>query len=142
FNAHSNILRARSPYFKRALSQNWVTKKNDMNNFTKPNISPIVFEMIIRFIYTGVLDLRKQTGSDILDLLVASDELLIEELITFVQKYLIDNQVKWLQQNFVKVLHTVFLLESCKELQNYCLETICDDPEPFFNSPNFPSLEK
>ena len=48
FRAHSNILRARSPYFKRALSQNWVKKKNDMINFSKPNISPTVFEMIIR----------------------------------------------------------------------------------------------
>ena len=48
FHVHSNILRARSPYFKRALSSNWVTKKNDMNYFTKSNISPTVFEMIIR----------------------------------------------------------------------------------------------
>ncbi|GBB93706.1 hypothetical protein RclHR1_02220001 [Rhizophagus clarus] len=48
FRAHSIILRARSDYFKRALSQNWATKKNNMINFTKQNISPIVFEMIIR----------------------------------------------------------------------------------------------
>ncbi len=48
FHAHSNILKARSPYFKRALSQNWDKKKNDMINFSKPNISPTVFEMIIR----------------------------------------------------------------------------------------------
>ncbi len=48
FHAHYNILRARSPYFKRALSQNWVKKKDNIINFTKPNISSIVFEMIIR----------------------------------------------------------------------------------------------
>ena len=36
--------------------------------------------------YTGILDLRKQAGSDILDLLVASDELLIEELVAFVAR--------------------------------------------------------
>ena len=48
FHAHSNILRARSPYFKRALSQNWTTKQNDMIYFNKPNISPTVFEMIMR----------------------------------------------------------------------------------------------
>jgi hypothetical protein len=50
FYAHSIILKARSPYFKRALSQDWAIKKNDMINFTKPNISPIVFEMIMRYI--------------------------------------------------------------------------------------------
>jgi hypothetical protein len=48
FHARSNILRARSPYFKRAFLQNRVTKKDGVYNFIKPNISPIVFEMIIR----------------------------------------------------------------------------------------------
>ncbi|CAB4410595.1 unnamed protein product [Rhizophagus irregularis] len=142
FRAHSNILRVRSPYFKRALSQDWVIKKNNMINFTKPNISPIVFEMIIRYMYTGVLNLKDQAGLDILNLLVASDELLIEELVTFVQKYLIENQTEWLKDNFVKVLHTVYQLESCKKLLDYCLESICEDPEPFFNSSEFPTLEK
>ena len=92
--------------------------------------------------YTGILDLKEQTGSDILDLLLASDELLLDESITFVQKYLIEKQTEWLQENFVKVLHMVFQLESCKQLQDYCLEFICFDPEPFFNSSNFPTLEE
>ncbi|CAG8480021.1 2365_t:CDS:2, partial [Acaulospora morrowiae] len=30
----------------------------------------------------------------------------------------------------------------CKELQEYCLESICDDPEPFFASKDFLSLDK
>jgi hypothetical protein len=92
--------------------------------------------------YTGILDLREKAGTDILELLVASDELLMKELITFVQKYLIENQSEWLQNNLVKVLHTVFQFESCKQLQDYCLESICEDPEPFFNSPKFSTLEK
>jgi hypothetical protein len=48
FRAHSNILRARSPYFKIALSQDWAAKKDNMFNFTKPNISPAIFEIILR----------------------------------------------------------------------------------------------
>lgn len=48
FRAHSNILRAQSLYFKRALSKDWAIKKNDMFNFTKPNISPNIFETILR----------------------------------------------------------------------------------------------
>ena len=48
FYAHSVILRARSPYFKGALSSCWITKKNDMIMFNKPNITPNVFETILR----------------------------------------------------------------------------------------------
>ncbi|CAG8638505.1 1345_t:CDS:2 [Funneliformis mosseae] len=47
FRAHTNILRARSPYFKTALSAKWVTKKNNMFEFKKPNVNPVVFDMIL-----------------------------------------------------------------------------------------------
>jgi hypothetical protein len=97
---------------------------------------------LLRYMYTGILDLKDQAVLDILNLLVASDELLIEELVDFVQKYLIENQTEWLKDNFVNVLHTAYQLEGCKKLQNYCLESICEDPKPFFNSPEFLTLEK
>ncbi|CAB4410604.1 unnamed protein product [Rhizophagus irregularis] len=142
FRAHSIILKARSIYFKKALSQDWVTKENNMINFTKQNISPIVFEMIIRYIYTGTLDLKDKDVSDILDLLVASDELFIEELVTFIQKYLIESQTEWIRQNSFKIFRKVIKLESCKQLQEGCYETIYECPEPFLNSPEFPRLEK
>ncbi|PKY15744.1 BTB-domain-containing protein [Rhizophagus irregularis] len=142
FRAHSIILRARSSYFKRALSQDWATIENNIFTFTKQNISPIIFEMIIRYMYTGILDLKEKDISDVLNLLVASDELLIDELVTFIQNYLIENQIEWLINNYVKVIHTIFKLESCKHLLDYCLESICNDPEPFFNSPEFLTLEK
>jgi hypothetical protein len=48
FHAHSVILRARSPYFKGALSSTWITKKNDTIIFNKPNITPNIFDMILR----------------------------------------------------------------------------------------------
>ena len=48
FRAHSVILRARSPYFKGALSSSWIKKENDMIIFNKPNISPVIFNMILR----------------------------------------------------------------------------------------------
>jgi len=48
FRAHSVILRARSPYFKSALSSSWITKKNDMIMFSKPNITPTVFDMVLK----------------------------------------------------------------------------------------------
>ncbi|CAB4399553.1 unnamed protein product [Rhizophagus irregularis] len=71
FRAHSNILRARSPYFKGAFSTGWISKKDNMIEFKKPNISPTVFEMILKYIYTGEVDLTKQPGENILGLFTA-----------------------------------------------------------------------
>ncbi|CAB4385841.1 unnamed protein product [Rhizophagus irregularis] len=48
FRAHSVILRARSRYFKSALSSEWITKKNNMIIFNKPNINSTVFDIILR----------------------------------------------------------------------------------------------
>jgi hypothetical protein len=45
--------------------------------------------------YTGILDLKNRDCSDILNLLLASDELLIEELIAFIQDYLYEYQIDW-----------------------------------------------
>ena len=49
FKAHSNILRDKSPYFLAALSNNWIQRENGMIVFRKPNISPEVFEFILRY---------------------------------------------------------------------------------------------
>ena len=48
FRAHSVILRARSSYFKGALSSNWITKQNNMIMFNKPNVTQIFYDMILR----------------------------------------------------------------------------------------------
>ncbi|CAG8562830.1 16562_t:CDS:2, partial [Acaulospora colombiana] len=49
------------------------------------------------------------SGFDILDLLVASDEFLLEELIKHVQNYFIEHMT-WLEQNLFTVLNTIFQL--------------------------------
>ena len=82
-----------------------------------------------------------QLGEDILGLLVASNELLLGELFEHIQDYLIESQSTWVQQNFVYVLNAVFNLSSCKELRDYCLEFICEDPQPMITSKDFPSLD-
>ena len=47
--AHSFVLRARCSYFKRALSNDWEEKDDDGNFiFKKPNISPEVFQLILK----------------------------------------------------------------------------------------------
>jgi hypothetical protein len=86
--------------------------------------------------------LTEQSGEDILKLLIASDELLIEELFNYVQDYFIENQTKWIQKNFFFVLNIAFKLTNCKKLQDYIVESICKDSYTFITSDEFLSLDK
>jgi len=49
FLVHSQILATHSPYFATALSNAWARRdENNIINFDKPNISPRVFELILK----------------------------------------------------------------------------------------------
>ncbi|PKK67863.1 hypothetical protein RhiirC2_782958 [Rhizophagus irregularis] len=142
FRANSNILRARCPYFKQALTFNWIIRKNNIIVFNKPNITSTVFDMILKYIYTGELDLTEQSGEDIFDLLIASDELLLEELFKYAQDYLIKEKTSWIHQNFDLIIHVAFKINSCKKLQYYCFETICEDPQLSLTSKMFSLIDQ
>ena len=48
FKAHSGILKTRCPYFKTALSNNWIKRSDDgIILFEKENISPKIFEVLL-----------------------------------------------------------------------------------------------
>src|SRR5687767_10700233 len=86
FKAHSSILRARSIYFKSALSNNWATIKNNIIYFNKPNISPLIFDIILHYIYTGNIILEDDYHiTQFIDLMIAADEMDLEEIIIQVQ---------------------------------------------------------
>lgn len=50
FKAHSVVLRARSPYFRTALSEEWAKKEGNIMIFNKPNISPSIFSLILKYV--------------------------------------------------------------------------------------------
>ncbi|GBC21504.2 hypothetical protein GLOIN_2v574542 [Rhizophagus irregularis DAOM 181602=DAOM 197198] len=69
-------------------------------DFTKkPNISPRLFNIILRFIYCGNIELKNLQGPEVLKLLIAVDELNIQQLISYIQEYLIEHQTEFLHQN-------------------------------------------
>ncbi|UZO10136.1 uncharacterized protein OCT59_001734 [Rhizophagus irregularis] len=101
--------------------------------------------MILKYIYTGELNLINKPGEDILGLLVASDELLLEELFNYSQNclsYLIKEKQSWFQQNFVHVLNTISKLANCEKLQEYCIESICMDLQSLITLKGFSKLDK
>ncbi|CAB4385826.1 unnamed protein product [Rhizophagus irregularis] len=95
--------------------------------------------MILRYIYTGELELTEQPSEDIIELLIASDELLIEELFDYVQVYLIKERSGWIATHFHLVFSTAFKLNNCNKLQDYCFESTCGS---FSTSNEFLSLDK
>src|ERR1700722_10126863 len=71
---------------------------------------------IIRFIYCGNIELKNLQGPDVLKLLIAVDELNIQQLISYIQEFLIEHKAKFLQQ-----IQLVFLklFINMKRLQIY-----------------------
>ncbi|RIA86380.1 hypothetical protein C1645_740878 [Glomus cerebriforme] len=140
-HAHSLILSARSQYFCVALSDKWAEKKDGKFVFKKPNVSPQFFEIILRFIYCGKIDLTKLQGSEVLKLLIVVDEFNIQSLITHIQDYLIEHQDEFLQKNPIGILEEIYQHETFTNLWNHCLEKICEEPEMLFDSDKFINLK-
>ncbi|UZO14452.1 uncharacterized protein OCT59_005909 [Rhizophagus irregularis] len=125
-----------------ALSSSWAKKENGMIIFNKPNITPNIFDIILRYIYTGKMDLIEQL-SDILKLSIASDELLLEELFEYLRDYLTEQRHNWILRVLILVFNTVHKHANCEFLQNYCFETICFiHPVSLIASDKFPSLDR
>ncbi|KAF0492472.1 BTB-domain-containing protein [Gigaspora margarita] len=143
FNAHSNILCARSSYFKTALSERWANCNHyGKFIFVKTNIAPIIFRLILKYVYTGILDLTDQSPSNILALLIASDELNLDELVQCSQEHLIKEESSWLRENFTSTLHIFNKHQSCEKLCQHLKISFYLDPEPFFNSEDLLNLDR
>ncbi|CAB4376423.1 unnamed protein product [Rhizophagus irregularis] len=87
------------------------------------------------------MDLIEQL-SDILKLLIASDELLLEELFEYLRDYLTEQRHNWILRDLILVFNTVHKHANCEFLQ-YCFETICFiHPVSLIASDKFPSLDR
>ena len=80
-------------------------------------------------------------GPDVLKLLIAVDELNMQQLISHVQEFLIEHKAEFLQQNPTGILETVYQHETFTDLWNFCLEKICEEPKILFNSDKFINLK-
>ena len=96
---------------------------------------------ITRFIYCGNIELKNLQGPDVLKLLVAVDELNIQQLISHIQDFLINHQTEFLHQNPTGILEIIHQHETFTDLWNFCLEKICEEPKILFNSDKFINLK-
>ncbi|CAB4418826.1 unnamed protein product [Rhizophagus irregularis] len=137
FRAHMVILHYRSTYLRRILSTN--KKKNDetLVHIKLPNVSPEIFQIILRYIYGGRISLEEYDISDIIKILVAGSELGLQELITYLQSFLIENKANWIELNFNLIYQTSFENDSFLELQKFCTNLTSKNPDKIFKSSNF-----
>ena len=74
---------------------------------------------------------------DIIKILEAANELSLQELIDYLQSFLIENKPNWMEQNFSLIYQTSFKHDSFLKLQKFCTDLISNEPEKFFNSSDF-----
>jgi BTB And C-terminal Kelch/BTB/POZ domain len=160
------ILNYRSPYLRRILSTN--KKKNDgtLAHIKLPNVLPETFHIILRFvlnhdthffkmnlnvkldennlfcryIYGGRISPEEYDTLDIIKILKAASEFSLQELISHLQSFLIENKTNWMEQNFSLVYQASFEHDSFLELQKFCTDIVTDEPDKIFKSADFTSI--
>ncbi|RHZ65614.1 hypothetical protein Glove_313g19 [Diversispora epigaea] len=141
FKVHSYILQSRSPYFKYKFNE---TPFNDdhIKVLTMPNIniSIKIFNVIIKYIYGGIISLEKLENSSIFDLLITSNELELDELVEYLQTYLVNNCASWLRLKFDQIYRTSYQVKNLEIIRNFYNDIIAKHPNTIFESENFHSL--
>ncbi|GBB83394.1 hypothetical protein RclHR1_10110006 [Rhizophagus clarus] len=126
FHAHTIILCHRSPYLRRVLAK----KNNDdsiLSHIKLPNILPETFQIILKYIYGGILSLNEQDNLEMLKVLIVANELLLNELVDYLQPYLIENKADWMEKHFELIHRTSFQSNNLLELQKFCTEFMAKD---------------
>ncbi|EXX68511.1 hypothetical protein GLOIN_2v1779084 [Rhizophagus irregularis DAOM 181602=DAOM 197198] len=142
FRSHMIILRYRSPFLRRTLSSNKKSDDSDLTHIKLSNISPETFQIILKYIYGGIISFNEQEPSEILRILIAADQLHLQELVDYLQEYLIKNKVEWMEQHFELIYQTGFQSNSLLNLQNFCTSIMAKSPHKIFNSFDFTSLSE
>ena len=74
---------------------------------------------------------------NIIKILEAANELGLQELITYLQDYLIENKTNWMEQNFSIINQASFKHDSFLKLQKFCTDLMSKEPEKLFKSADF-----
>ncbi|CAG8587586.1 13318_t:CDS:2 [Dentiscutata heterogama] len=127
FRTHSSILSEKSEYFKAALSSRWAKRENGIIIFNKPNISPSVFEILI------------ENEISLLDVYIAADEILLDEIKLKIEKYMLENAWAWIfPKDFIRICeYNIFT-----NLYQISLKHVCKNPKIIFESADFLKIDE
>ncbi|RHZ77147.1 hypothetical protein Glove_185g3 [Diversispora epigaea] len=105
-----------------------------------PNISVKVFDVIINYIYGGKIPLEGFETSVIFELLIASNELGLDELVEHLQSHLVSKCASWLRLKLAQIYRTSYQIKNLEIIQNFYNDIIAKYPDTIFESENFHSL--
>jgi len=86
--------------------------------------------------------LNGQDTSDFFKVLAAADKLHLQELIDYLQTYLIENNSEWIEQHFEFTQQISSQSNNLLELQEFCTNLIVQSPEKILKSFDFTSLSE
>ncbi|RHZ87562.1 hypothetical protein Glove_33g161 [Diversispora epigaea] len=139
FTAHSNILKYRSSHFRQEL-ENIQPNENNIKIITKPSISSKIFEVILKYVYGGIVNLEMVETRFIFDLMLIANEFELVELSNKLETILIEDKASWLKTHFSLVYRSIFIKENFKNLENFCNDIVVKYPNLIFDSSDFTSL--
>ncbi|EXX75237.1 uncharacterized protein OCT59_025294 [Rhizophagus irregularis] len=142
FRAHMNILCYRSPYLRRTLDSNKKKNDNVLAHIKLSNTSPEIFQIVLKYIYGGILSLDNKNTSDFLKVLATADKLILQELVDYLQGYLIENESEWLEQHFEFTQQISSQSNNLLKLQEFCTNLMVRSPERVLKSLSFTSLSE
>ncbi|RIB19357.1 hypothetical protein C2G38_2182083 [Gigaspora rosea] len=140
--AHSLILNIRSSYFNHMFTSNQVKKEGKYFVFQFPNISAKIFEIILSYIYTASITFYGLKGVEALQLLIAANELCLEDIISHLIDFIRQEFEEFMKQDVVNITQIVFQYDVCNLLQEICLHYICSYPKTLFEHQNFTQLDQ
>ncbi|RHZ76237.1 hypothetical protein Glove_199g12 [Diversispora epigaea] len=139
FTANSCVLKCRSTYKE---LENIMPNENDTKTITMPNISDEIFDIIIKYIYGGIVNFENVETRFIFDLMITVNELEIEELTKKLENYLIEAKSSWLKSHFSLVYRSIFNGNNFKNLEKFCNDIVAKYPNLIFDTEDFVSLQE
>ncbi|RHZ83772.1 hypothetical protein Glove_87g254 [Diversispora epigaea] len=141
FTAHSVVLRYRSPYFDKEL-ENVTADKNNIKTIINQSTSAQIFEIILKYIYGGIVNIEDMDTKTIYELMINAYELELKELSVKLESYLIESKASWLRTHFSLVYRLIFDSNEFKDLKKFYNDIIVKYPNLIFESEDFTSLQE
>ncbi|RHZ88268.1 hypothetical protein Glove_24g52 [Diversispora epigaea] len=138
---YSNFLKYRSPYFCKELKK-IIPNENKIKTIINLDISDEILDIILKFIYGGIIDLKNVDTKFIFDLMVKANEFEIEELVKKLENHLIETKSSWLKSHFSLVYCSIFSENNFKFLEKFYNDIVAKYRYLIFDAEDFPSLQE